>query len=170
MAKGGFAVLVNVVAALEALFYLCAIPVNLAVRLEGLRAGAGLSAFEWRAARLRAARDMLRGPGKGRKGPAFRRALQLLGRLRMDRVRLTGRLSLGDAAATALACGAINGLALALSGRVGRVESDVRPDFGSGIFLRLDGMIRARAGQIILAAIRVSIEEAFPWITTPLKT
>lgn len=170
MAKGGFTVLVNVIAALEALFYLCAIPIHLAVTLEGLRAGTGLSAFEWRAARRRAARDMAKEPGKGDKGPDFRRTIKLLGRLRMERVRLAGRLSLGDAAATALACGAINGLTLALSGRAGRVESDVRPDFGSGILLRLDGMIRARAGQIILAVIRVSIEEAFPWITTPLKT
>ena len=43
--------IVNIVAALEALFYLCAIPVHLAVRVDGLRVGAGLSAFGRRAAR-----------------------------------------------------------------------------------------------------------------------
>jgi len=161
--------LVNAVALLEALFYLCAVPVNLALRLRGLRLGAGLSAFEWRAARKRAALDIAKPPKRNR-GPAPRRALRVLSRLRIDRARLTGRVALGDAAATALACGALTGLARALSGRAGRVEVDVRPDFGGDVAVELDGMIRARTGQIILAAIRVLTEEAFPWTTTRLKT
>ena len=162
--------LVNVIALLEALFYLCAIPVNLAVRLKDFRAGAGLSAFEWRVARRRAERDIAENAKGQKKGPGYWRALKLLGRLRIDRARLSGRVALGDAAATALACGGLIGLARAFSGRVGCMEVDVRPDFGGGVAVELDGMIRARSGQIILAAIRVIIEEAFPWTTIRSKT
>lgn len=161
--------LVNIIAAAEALFYLCAIPVNLALRLKGLKLGAGLSAFEWRTARQRAEQDIA-SPEEQGKRPDLRRILRVLGRMPIDRVRLTGRVALGDAAATALVCGGLNGLARAFSGRVRRMEADVRPDFGGEVDVELFGMIRARSGQIILAAIRVFLKEAFPWISTRLKT
>ena len=160
----------NVVAALEALLYLCAIPVHLAVRIDGLRAGTGLSVFERRAARARAERA-LRAP-KGQGGaPDYRHALRVLRRLRLERVELTGRVALGDAAATAMLCGGLNALVRSIRGRVRRMRVDVRPDFEAGaVRVELCGMIRARSGQIILAAIQVLTEEAFPWTDIPLKT
>ena len=48
---------------------------------------------------------------------------------------------------------------------------DVRPDFASEqAAIEMSGMIQARSGQIILAAIMILTEEAFPWISTRLKT
>lgn len=167
---GGIELIVNIVALAEALFYLCAVPVHLAVRLEGLRAGAGLAVFEGRSAFRRARRDAASKPEGRSKAPDLRRALRVLARMELESVRLTGRVALGDAAATALACGGLNGLARSFRGRTRRMRVDVRPDFGSDIALELDGMIRARSGQIILAALRVWIEEVFPWTTIRLKT
>ena len=163
--------IVNIVAALEALFYLCAIPVHLAVRVDGLRVGAGLAAFERRYARRRAEVELAAPPGQGGSAPDYRRILQLLKRLRIERVELTGRVALGDAAATAILCGMIGGLSRAFRGRVRRMRVDVRPDFASErVAVEMTGMIRARSGQIILAAIMILTEEAFPWISTRLKT
>lgn len=163
--------IVNIVAALQALFYLCAIPVHLAVRVDGLRVGAGLSAFERRYARRRADRELAAPPGQGGSSPDVRRVLRLLKRLRIERLELTGRVALGDAAATAILCGLIGGLSRALRGRVRRMRVDVRPDFASEqAALEMSGMIQARSGQIILAAIMILTEEAFPWISTRLKT
>lgn len=163
--------IVNLVAALEAFFYLCAIPVHLAVRVEGLRVGAGLSAFERRVAGRRAARDLTREEKGGGKKRDYRRILRVLSRLQIDRAELTGRVALGDAAATALLCGGLNGLGRALGTRARRSRVDVRPDFGAGASaLELSGMIRARSGKIILATLQVWTEEAFPWIITRSKT
>lgn len=164
------ALIVNVVAALEALFYLCAIPVHLAVRLDGLRVAAGLSAFAGNAARRRAA-DGLSGGKKPGNAPDLRQVLRVLRRLDIERLELTGRASLGDAAATALLCGLIVGLARALGGRIDHVKADVRPDFrAQAVAVELQGMIRARSGKIILATLQIWTEEAFSWITTRLKT
>ena len=59
------------------------------------------------------------------------------------------------AAATALACGALQALAAALSAQLGRASVDVVPDFGaSAPEVALTGMLRLRAGQIIAAAAR----------------
>ena len=169
--EGVIALIVNIVAALQALFYLCAIPVHLAVRVDGLRVGAGLAAFERRAARRRADRELAAPAGQSGASPDVRRALRLLKRLQIERVELVGRVALGDAAATAILCGMIGGLARAFRGRVRRMRVDVRPDFASQrVVVEMSGMIQARAGQIILAAINLLTEEAFPWISTRLKT
>lgn len=163
--------IVNIVGALQALFYLCAIPVHLAVRVDGLRVGAGLAAFERRAARRRADRELAAPQGQGGSSPDYRRVARLLARVQIERVELTGRVALGDAAATAILCGTIGGLSRALRGRVRRMRVDVRPDFASQrVAVEMSGMIQARAGQIILAAINLMTEEAFPWISTRLKT
>ena len=58
--------IVGLVALMDALFYLLAVPVHLAVRLDGLRTGAGLSVFERRAARRRAERKLKIGSGGGK--------------------------------------------------------------------------------------------------------
>lgn len=160
----------NIVAALEALYYLMSVPIHLAVRLNGARVGSGLSAFDRRGALRRARAALESGRKPNQKAPKARRALKVLLRLRIDRAELAGRVALGDAAATALLCGGITGLARTLSGRVGRLRVDVRPDFGAeAVAIELKGMIRARSGQIILATLQVWIEEEFPWISTRLK-
>ena len=142
---------VYLVAGFEALIYLCAIPVCVVFRLNtrgDVPFGAGVGLFR--------ARVAARGPKKsgGRGG----RALRLLARLRHASVSLRGRVDLGDAAATALACGALRALAPALGIRAERVTVDIAPVFdGDGPRVELTGMMRARAGQIIIAAARGGI-------------
>ena len=143
------------VAALESLFYLCAIPVKLSVRLEDFRARSQLSVFGKRL-------------GKG-KGPKAMRAFRIIRRIRFERMEVQGQISLGDAAATALACGGLTALINALPSQSKRVE--LTPDFSSDrIVLHLNGMLRARSGQIILAMLKVWTEEAFSWTSIRSKT
>lgn len=156
--------LVYIVAGLQALAYLCAIPVCAAFWLTtegGLRFGVGLAAFEGRAALRRAERGRAPRPKKrrgGEKGGAAR-ALRVLRRLRGVAFSLRGHLDLGDAAATALACGTLNALALALGTRARRVHVDIVPAFdGGAIRVELRGMIRLRSGQIIIAAAKSGMD------------
>ena len=148
--------LVYAVAILEALGYLCAVPVCVAFCVDGeggLRAGAAAGTFSARAALRRARRQMDgRRRHRGRPGVPVKRLLKLLKRLRFERVSLKGALGLSDAAATALLCGAITSLGAALRGRAASLELDVAPAF-DGPRAELQGIIRARVGQIILAAI-----------------
>lgn len=134
---------VIIVAVLETLVYLLAVPLYGAFSLcaEGeVRWGVGVSAFGLRGALRRARR--YRAGGKG--GPGL--SWDAVRRLRGARARVRGRLGLGDAAATALACGALRALG------AGRVEVDVTPVFdGDGLCLELQGMIRLRSGQIMRA-------------------
>jgi len=139
-------------ALIEALIYLLAVPLNAAFALStegGLRWGVGISAFDVRAAlrRARLCRPVRRRrPGRGGALDAWRL-------LRGARIRLSGRLGLGDAAATALACGALR----SLNGR--RVTVDVAPDFSSPApCLELQGMIRLRTGQIMIAMAKRQID------------
>ena len=115
-----------------------------------MRFGVGLSLFDRRAA-LRRAREC-RPVKKSRRGgasSAWRIALRLQG----ANIRVQGRLGLGDAAATALACGALR----SLNGR--RVTVDVAPDFSSPApCLELQGMIRLRTGQIMIAMAKRQID------------
>lgn len=145
--------LVYLIALLDALFYLCAVPVRAAFFVDtkdGLRFGAGIAAFTARAALRRARRNS--GKRQKKKAP---RLMPLLKRLRGVSFALRGKLNLGDAAATALACGALQALAAALSAHMGRASVDVIPDFGaSAPEVALMGMLRLRAGQIIAAAAR----------------
>lgn len=165
--------LVYIVAAGEALFYLASVPLCAAFYLslgDGLRFGSGLGAFERRFALRRARRNG--GAGKGRGGG--RLAWRVLGRLRGMGVSLRGSLGLGDAAATALACGALRALGAAMAARAARVEIDVAPLFDAAEpRLELQGMIRARSGQIIAAAARSGIDELnrriAKWTDTRLK-
>lgn len=158
---------VYLIAGLEALFYLCAIPVCAAFRLNTESAepfGAGVALFGVRPA-LRNA--------KSKKGGA-RSALRVLLRLRGVSVTLRGSLDLGDAAATALACGALRAWFPALCVRADRVAVDVSPRFGGdGFSVELKGMIKARSGQIILAAARSGMDSIngriAQWISTRSK-
>ena len=143
------------VAFIEALFYLMCVPVHLALLLDdrgGLRLGAGVSAFVRHRARRRALRDLAASGRKGN-GRTPERAWAVLRRLRLERLELAGRLSLGDAAATCLACGMLTGLACALKSRAGSMRADVRPDFSNDLHIELRGMLTARTGHIIRAII-----------------
>ena len=150
--------LIYLIAALEAAFYLMAVPLNAALRFEsqgGPRLGMGLSAFaSGRAARQ--ARQRLRRlrPRKRRALPkgSLRLAARFFRELKPEEVRLTGRVSLGDAAATALFCGGLNALGQSLRGPMPVVCVGVRPDFSGAARVELQGMIRVRTGHIMLAA------------------
>lgn len=152
---GGERVLPYIVALAEALFYLWSVPVTLAVVMDsgtGLRLGAGVSAFVRHRARRRALSDLSAAHG-GSGGPDRGAMLRVLRRVRFDRLELTGRASLGDAAATALLCGALNGLGCGLGHRAGVLRVAVRPDFSNDFHLELRGMLTARAGKVIAAAL-----------------
>ena len=137
---------VILVAVLEALVYLASVPLWGAFVLStegGVRFGVGVSAFELRAALRRARRRRALEKPRG-KGPGL--SWDVLRRVRGARARIRGRVGLGDAAATALACGALRALG------AGRVAVDVAPVFdGDGLCLELTGMIRLRSGQIMRA-------------------
>ena len=149
------------IAIVEALGYLSAVPVCGAFFLNtegGLRLGVGVSAFERRFALRRAQRraGLPLPAGKKAAGPLLRRALP---HLRIDALSLRGSLCLGDAAHTALACGALRALPSLLAARAGKVEIAVAPDFdGDAPRVRLQGMIRVRFGQIIAAAAKGGID------------
>lgn len=156
--------LVLLVAVAEALGYLSAVPlcgVFFFSTRDGLRFGVGLGAFEARHALRRARRDSLRPRRKTKKRDraSAARALRLLWRLRGAGFSLRGSLGLGDAAATALACGALRGLAASLCAGSGHVEIDVAPLFDAAKpRAELQGMIRARSGQIITAIVRTNMD------------
>ena len=160
----------------------------------------GFSAFERRFALNAALRRLARGPKPGKRPPVGRLA-KALRRLKPE-ITLRGRLNLGDAAATALACGALRSLEAAqrgaapalwgvLSAQRGAASAQrgaapaqrgaapalrlrVVPEFQGEPGVELQGMIRARAGKIIYAALRGGIDEAngriAQWKSTRLKT
>lgn len=163
---------ISLVAAVQAAIYLCAIPVNLALVFDdrtGLRVGSGVSAFaEYRA--VRRARRSLRFPS-GNGGPKARDVWGVLRRMRFERASLTGSVSLGDAALTALACGGIRALAGQLRGRARHLAVDVRPDFSAPeVRWALRGMVQARTGQIMLAVLIFVRGRILSWTSTRLKT
>ena len=141
-----------IVAIVEGLFYLMCVPVHLALVFEGgagLKVGAGVSAFAGQRARRRAASDLSGGSKKS--GPEPGRVWSVLRRMRFERMEIYGTLGLGDAASTALLCGAVNGAFGSLRGRAAHFRADVRPDFSSPLRVELRGMLTARTGQIIRA-------------------
>lgn len=163
-------------AAAAALIYLWNVPLCLALVVlwrDGPQAGAALMPFDAAAARRRAARAVKRvGRKKRRGGTNARAALRIL-RLSRARISLAGRLCLGDAAATALACGGLNALGRALSGPLPGLSVSLEPDFGDSPGFEARGMIAARAGNIIAAAARVGAEEIVrrmpSWKSVPSK-
>lgn len=153
--------LVYLVALAQALVYLAAVPVCAAFCVtsrDGLRAGSAVGVFRAKKTLLRARRAMHAPRRKGKK-PALRRALAVLRRVQLGKIALRGTLALGDAAATALACGALTSLAASLLPRAESLEIRLTPDFSGDLRLEIQGMIRVRAGQIILAAAHSGIDE-----------
>lgn len=169
--------LIYIIAIADALIYLSAVPLCAAFCLTtagGLRLGVGLGAFERRFALRRARRyRRLRLKAKRRRG-SLKRARYGLRLLRGAGISLRGSLNLGDAAATALACGTLRALASGLGLPADRLEIDVTADFSaSGPLAELQGMIRVRAGQIITAAARSGIDDIVrrieKWTDIPSK-
>ena len=164
--------LVYIAAAMVFLYYFFAIPVKLAIMLHiSARPGfgAGASVFEGRyafnSARLRCLGLKKHLPWKKaetdlQRGPALTAFLKsgkyLLKHIRLEQLRAEGRVSSPDAARTALICGCARALEGALLPVVspGRVQLRLEPDFSSGMSdVLLCGMVSARAGHIILAAL-----------------
>ena len=158
--------IVYLVAAAQALYYLGAVPLCLAVCVQtrrGPRFAVGLSAFERRFALRSALRRIRSGqPGKRRrKGRSPSVWLyRMLRHLRADEIRLRGTVCLGDAAATAMVCGGLRGLESALAGAAPRVRLRVDPVFQGAPDVDIQGMIRVRTGQIIRAALRGALKTA----------
>lgn len=166
--------LVYAVALAQALAYLGAVPLYLALRLragDGFKWGVGFSAFE----RRFALRNLKPRAAKKRGAKIKPRlAWDFARRLRVERVSVRGRLSLGDAAATAMACGALRALSGGLRAG-GTVAVDVAPDFDAAApRAELQGMVRVRSGQVIIAAARCGLDYAngriAQWKSTRSKT
>ena len=168
---------VVIVAILQALFYLSAVPICAAFSLStcgGLRFGVGISAFERRFALRRARSGTPPASRRRRDRSAGKLLWRAARRLRGARIRVQGHLDLGDAAATATACGAIQAIAAALGSRAGRVEVDIAPLFaGDSVCVELTGMIRLRSGQIMSVIAMSGIESISRrlarWTDTRLK-
>ena len=154
--------IVYIVALIELTAYLAAVPLSAGLRVDGQRVRVALAVF---GVPVRARFPRKRG------GMRPKAALRLLTGLRLDSVDLSGSLGLGDAAATALACGMLNALGGALPAK--RASARVRPDFGPAPRLSLRGEARLRAGQLAIAAARSALRggkgRIHPWKSTRLK-
>ena len=157
--------IVYLVAAAQALFYAARVPLifALCLRTSGEPSfGFGLGAFRRRGALRRALKPS---PEKRRPRAKKKRrdggyGLKLLRRLRPGRLSLEGTLCLGDAAATALACGAICALAELLpSDRPARVR--VTPDFDGEIpRCALNLTATLSLGRLLLALLRARAKQS----------
>ena len=151
--------IVYLVAAAQALFYAARVPLIFALCL---RTGAepafgfGLGAFRRRGALRRALKKPRPGQKKRHKDGVH--GVRLLRRLRAGRLTLEGTLCLGDAAATALACGAVCALAELLpADRPARVR--VTPDFDGDVpRCALSLTAALPLGRLLLALLRTGAD------------
>lgn len=167
------------VTAAVALFYLGAVPVQIALRYRsGIGLGVGIAPFEGRFALRRALKHHLSRPKKMPENidlsAVLRAARYLLRHMTLEGVLFTGEFGCDDAAVTALVCGGANSLGCALRTRSKKVLINLRPDFNTPE-LRADvsGMISIRIGHIMLAALMGLIEYSSgrlsQWTSTPSK-
>ena len=153
------------------------LPIRIALRLtlDGqFDSGFGLSLFSRRAARRRSEKPSGHKPSSLNPDIA-RAALRALkyvaGHIKIESIHLEGRVGTGDAASTALLCGCIQTLGCVPGGIV---SVRLNPDF-SGKILRakLTGMISARAGHIMIAALlgafQYGLRRLKKWTGTPSK-
>ena len=140
--------LIYLIAVIEMLFYLLAVPVRVMLRVKGLRAETNVTLFDI--------------PLSGKK-KSSRKLLHVIRNMRFERIVLTGRVSLGDAAATALLCGGLEGLMRCLAGRTKHLRVEVQPVFSNEQMFDIRGIIRARTGQIMWAALREMKGRFDPW-------
>lgn len=159
---------VGITAILVFLFYLSAIPVEIAVKARTfpeIGFGAGFAIFEGRFA-LRQAEKRANGEKKHLPWSRFylgwekTRALPALKYLirhtKLEKLSLTGTIGASDAARTALICGGCEAVKAAIMPFrwADRLELALSPDFsGGGSSLRLHGMVSIPAGHIMLAAL-----------------
>ena len=159
------------VALLEFIFYLCAVPLHIAVYFragQDLKAAAAFAPFEKRYAQRRAAVRLTK-QNKPRKSGApknVRLLLRMVLRLRRGRIRIYGRLSTGDAAGTSLLIGGIQAAECSLKPFIPDMRLRITPDFNaSRSYAELEGMITLRSGQIILAAVSGAVKNTGRRIT-----
>ena len=167
------------VTAAVALFYMGAIPLQIAVRWQsGVGFEIGIALFEPRFALRRTRKMHFSKPKKLPRNIDLSAALRtlncLLRRIRFEGLRLTGDFGCADAAVTALICGGFNALGYALKTRTAKAHICLRPDFNTAALRGdLSGMISVRIGHIIFAALQGLIEYSSgrlnPWTSTPSK-
>ena len=132
------------------LFYAANVPLCVAffAKLgEEARFGIGISTFEGRLALKSASENPMKLQGKkGMPHPSVRFLLKALWEIlrKTKPLKLYARIGTGDAALTALLCGAVSGIAPFFE------RSDIAPVFEKP-YLELSGIIEIRAGNIIRA-------------------
>ena len=155
--------IVSLAAWVVGLAYLAAVPLKIAFVLRaeaGPRFAVGFAAFEGRFAR-RAAEARLGKPKRPKKKrrvpwsslPELGRAARFL--LRHVELVARVRVGFGDAALTALLCGALAALFRgARAASDARLRADVAPDFSAGRLTgEITGIATVRAGHIMLSAL-----------------
>lgn len=178
----------SMVTAAVTLFYLSAIPIHIAFRLQigsHIFFGLGVSVFESRFALQHSLKPQsLRGKRphflkKMNKPDALKSALHSIkfavSHIQIDRIQLEGTFGSDDAALTALVCGgamAFGNSLRCISGR--EVRFRLTPDFSGGpIRTELVGMISMRVGHIMLAALlgayQYGSRRLKEWTSIPLK-
>lgn len=156
-------------AAAAVLVYLAAVPVKFAWILcldQSFSFSGGFALFEGRFAMHSARRRMLGEkkhlPWKKTEADILKRAVLPAARkaavrlhLRLDFLRICGRICTADAARTALICGGADALeGILLPFFPGRLQIRLQPDFSAGHSkVLLTGMVSARLGHIICAAL-----------------
>ena len=148
-------------------FYLANIPLKLALVFSSHprpAIGGGASIFEGRFALHRAGRKKSRSGKRRRFSPALipptlHAMCYLLHHIHLELISLQGVLSMQDAAMTALLTGLGNMLHNACAAAALPLEIRLQPDFSAaGSTIECMGMIRVKAGHIILAALIFALE------------
>lgn len=137
------------------LFYLAAIPVHCALKLDSRGVSVGVSIFVRQFA-VQNARPIPHSQRKKHKKPPillFLRAMRaFIAHLHPSECAFTGAIGIGDAASTALVCGVLGMLDRSLHPVAPCVRIQIAPDFSqSGV--QITGILSARAGNIMLAAL-----------------
>lgn len=176
--------IVYLVAAIETLIYLSAIPLHIAIYIrttDGFAVSAGFSLFEKRFAQRRAFRRL----GRAQKAKRKRRSdksmprrvrliLHMLRHMEHISIHFKGAMCLGDAASTALIYGSIQSLRYTLHPFYPNLSLDILPDFnGEKSHVEIQGMISLHTGQIIYAALSGAVKNTNrrvkQWISIRLK-
>lgn len=141
--------------------YLYNLPLKFAFIWRAHCFGFGFGIFEKRAALRHAEKRLGKSkPGKKRISPtpgrlkfAAQAGARLLARLEIESFSARLLIGAGDAARTALICGAVMGLGHALRGTADSGQVDVRPEFAKSCFEgEIHGVVALRAGDIFSAA------------------
>ena len=147
--------------------YLYNLPLKFAFVWRAHRFGFGFGIFERRAALRRAEKRLgeSKPPKKrmkftpGRLKFAAQTGARLLARLKVESFSARLLIGAGDAARTALLCGAVMGVGHALRGAADTGRVDIRPEFAGNCFEgEIRGVVALRAGDILSAAALGALE------------